>query len=297
MLALMSIKSVIAVLVFNVGVHCHKSVALICRWRRVISFINIAVAEIILQKVSSLVKERERNNGLGNANALSAKDSPHAKGAHIRHHFLAGRHNTNALSLNTTSLHNDFQTTQGIGDHDVNGTDDGTGDQPRDRTSHASLVAEFALNVLLQPRLSNESQYRRGQRVSHERHRSTKERGKLLCRRLFQNFPNGFDRARLFKVGALLLFNHTNGIDKGSAEDGSGGGGGKSWIFTFPHEKGETEQHTKLGYTLKADPDQTGSDSTERSGHWVTTKDCFGFLRGDLWVYRLAVRILGVLLH
>eukprot|EP00977_Amphora_coffeiformis_P010336 scaffold2413_cov171-Amphora_coffeaeformis.AAC.11 len=77
--------------------------------------------------------------------------------------------------------------------------------------------------------------------MAHERDGTSKERSKARTGGFFENFPNGFGCTCLTEVGTLLLFNHTNRIDKGRTEDGGSRCGGKARILTFAEKEGKAE--------------------------------------------------------
>ena len=223
--------------------------------------LNIVILEPILHKMPSFMEQTEGNDRLGDANPLSPKDTPQTKGGHIGEHFLDGARDGISLAVNRVGLHNDFETGKGVGDKDVNGRNDGRRDEARGGAAQRRLVAQFFLNVFLQAGLSDESEESGSEGVSHEGDGAAEEGGEALGSGFFENLGDGLGGAGLFKVSALLFFNHADGVDEGSAEDGRGGGSGESWVLSFAEEEGEAEENAKLGDALETDADEAGSDA------------------------------------
>jgi len=217
----------------------------------VVSVLNIALLEVILKIMPTLVKQSQRNDSLHDTNTLSTKDTSHTKRGHILGHFLDGLDGGNALARNAVGLHNHFQSTQRIGNHDIDWTHDRRSDQASGCSAHAGLVTQFLLHVLLQTRLPDQSQRGRREGMPHEGNGTTKEGREVLGGRFLQDFGNGFGGARGFEKGALLLFNHANGINEGGTENGGGRGGRHARILAFAEEKAKAQQNAKLWNSLQ----------------------------------------------
>ena len=260
------------------------------------SMVNVVLLEDILKEVTSLVEETQTNNGLGNTDTLTSEDTSKTELRRILNHFSDGLDDGDALAGNLGSLHDNLQSRQGVGDDDVDRTDDRRGNQTSARSSHASVISEFCLNVLLQTGLSDESQSGRCQGVTHEWHSSSEERSKALGGRLSENFHNGLGGSSLLEESSLLLFDHSNGVDERSTQDAGASGRQESRRFSLVHEKGNAKQNSKLGNALEADADESRCDSRQRGRDRVSSKDGLCLGTGNLRIDRLSVESLGILL-
>lgn len=116
--------------------------------------------------------------------------------------------------------------------------------------------------------------------MPHERDSSSEERGKVGRSRLAQNFQNGFDGARLTEISSLLLFNHTNRIDKGCRENGGCRRSDKARILTFTEKERkaksivDVKKKNKLDWMAAKSMRQKEQVSCETNTHLNRLKHC-----------------------
>ena len=180
-----------------------------------ISVLDVVALESVLEEHSAFVEQSQGDDCLGNADTLTTEDSAQSKLSTVMDHFLDGCANSNRLARDFARLHDNFQTTERIGDDNVNWTDNGRSDKTGQRSSHVGLISELFLNVLLKTRLSNESQSSTGQGMAHQWNGTTEQGTKLLSRRFLQDFANWLCRACLLEISTLLFLNHANWVDEG----------------------------------------------------------------------------------
>mmetsp|Transcript_595 Transcript_595/g.1234 ORF Transcript_595/g.1234 Transcript_595/m.1234 type:complete len:204 (+) Transcript_595:165-776(+) len=194
---------------------------------------DIVVSKSICQPNTSLMESSQTQDSLRDAKPLSAENTAQSKLLRILYHFFTCINNANRFSINLGRLHDNFQTRKRVGDSNVNGSHSSTCKQSRCKVSN-SVVRKFRLDIFLEFRLTRQTQQCRSQRMPYQRNCTTEKRDEIVFGTLAENFHDGFFSSSLFKVSALLFFNHSNGVDERSGEDGSakGGGGRNCSIFS-----------------------------------------------------------------
>ena len=262
-----------------------------------VAMLDVVGAEGILQPEASLVEEGEGDDGLGDADALAAEDPAEAELGHVGGHLFDGAADADGLAVDLGRLHDDLEAAEGVGDEDVDGGDDGRGDEAGRGPAEAGLVPELLLDVLLQLGLADEAEEGRGQRVAHEGDGAAEEGAEVLGGRLAEDLEDGLGRAGLLEEGALLLLDHADGVDEGGAHDGGAGGGEGARALAIADEEGDAEEDAKLGNALEADADEAGADARQGGRDGVGLEDGLGLGGRDAGVDRVALDVLGVLLH
>mmetsp|Transcript_10319 Transcript_10319/g.15464 ORF Transcript_10319/g.15464 Transcript_10319/m.15464 type:complete len:202 (-) Transcript_10319:415-1020(-) len=194
----------------------------------------------------------QTQNSLGHSNSLSTEDSPQSKRFTVMYHLLASLDNSNCLSVNLASLHNDFETTQRVRNNNVYGTDCSGCNQTSYKVRKMCLGTDLLLDPFLKLGLTDKSQHSRSKRMTHEWNSSTEKRNKVFSSSFSNNFHDRFGRTSLFKVRTLLLLNHTNRVDEGSRKDGSTGCSDHTDLTVLANEEGNSKEDSKFGHTLES---------------------------------------------
>mmetsp|Transcript_28628 Transcript_28628/g.61580 ORF Transcript_28628/g.61580 Transcript_28628/m.61580 type:complete len:267 (-) Transcript_28628:261-1061(-) len=225
----------------------------------------VACLEGAREKHATLVEERERDDGLGDADALPTENAAQPERSHVRGHLLDSRQGGDRVALDRVRLHDDFESRERVGDDDVDRGYHGGGDEVGGGRAEAAVRADLFLHPLLQLRLADEAEQRRGEGVAHQRDGAAEERQEVLRRGLLEDVEDGLLGARLLHERALLLLNHPDRVDERRREDGGASSSKVTHLARVGDDKGETKQNAKLGNTLEENADQSWPKPREGS--------------------------------
>mmetsp|Transcript_1794 Transcript_1794/g.5097 ORF Transcript_1794/g.5097 Transcript_1794/m.5097 type:complete len:371 (-) Transcript_1794:2-1114(-) len=257
----------------------------------------VALLELAGQEEAALVEEGERDDGLGDANALAAEDPRQSVGAHVRAELSDGLEDGDRLALDGIRLHDHLEARERVRHDDVDRRDDRGGHQVGRRAAQLRQVRlHLLLDVLLQLGLADQTQHRAGERVAHERDCTTEEGHEVLLRRLTQDFHERLLGAGLLEEGALLLLDHAHRVDEGRRADR------RHERSVVAGRLGATdvcvaEEQAKLGHALKEHANQTRPEAGERGGDGRFQEDSVRLGTCLRRRHQVAVHVLGVLLH
>mmetsp|Transcript_1638 Transcript_1638/g.5157 ORF Transcript_1638/g.5157 Transcript_1638/m.5157 type:complete len:253 (+) Transcript_1638:86-844(+) len=222
---------------------------------RDLSRADVVRLELAREEEAALVEERQRYDGLEDADALAAEDAAEAKLGHVGTELAHSLEGADGLALDRVGLHDDLEAGERVGDDHVDGRDDGRRDEVGRGAGQLSRLADLLLHVLLQLGLADEAEHRRRERVAHQRDRPPEEGREILRGRLAEDLHDRLLGARLLEEGTLLLLHHADRVDEGGGEDGGGGGSGVARLVV-PAQVRVPQQHAELRDPLEEDSDQ-----------------------------------------